>query len=65
MFVTFEGCHAVHETEKVPLVFVPDLDGEEWMPKAAIHDNSEVYKADTSGDLVVKSWFAQKQGWEP
>jgi hypothetical protein len=34
-----------------------------WIPQSVIHDDSEVYKAGTEGSLVVKYWFAEKEGW--
>jgi hypothetical protein len=38
---------------------------ERWIPKSAIHDDSEVFNAEENreGLLVVKSWFAKKEGW--
>lgn len=35
-----------------------------WVPQSAVHDNSEVYKMGHHGKLIVKSWWAKKQGWE-
>lgn len=34
-----------------------------WIPKSVIHDDSEVYKPGTSGKLVVKSWWAEENGY--
>ncbi len=34
-----------------------------WCPKSVIHDDSEVYKRDTDGKLIVKKWFAVKNQW--
>lgn len=45
---------------------------EHWIPKSGIHDDSEVYGTDdygkqqargSSGTLIVKRWFARKEGW--
>lgn len=37
--------------------------GSFWLPQSAIHDDSEVWDAkNNSGELVVKSWFAEKKG---
>ncbi len=35
-----------------------------WIPKSMIHDDSEVYDAkdNSSGKLVVKLWWAEKEG---
>jgi len=37
--------------------------GEEWIPQSQIHDDSEVYGDGDAGALVVRTWFAEKQGW--
>lgn len=34
-----------------------------WVPKSVLHDNSEVYAVGHSGSLVVKTWWAEKEGW--
>jgi len=36
--------------------------GELNIPVSAIHDDSEVWKEDQEGDLVVEDWFAEKEG---
>jgi hypothetical protein len=33
-----------------------------WIPKSQIADESEVYKLDTDGELVITEWFAEKEG---
>ncbi len=39
--------------------------GAVWIPRSAIHDDSEMWAgAKEPGDLIVKRWFAIKQGWE-
>lgn len=52
-------------TDKAILV---DCDaGRVWIPRSAVHDDSEIYGSgpmDEPGDLIVKRWFAVKQGWE-
>lgn len=53
-------------TDKAMLVFVEDLGEEVWVPKSAIHDDSEVYDSryeGEEGDLIVKSWLARDRGW--
>jgi hypothetical protein len=59
------GEHLVlRETPKAILVSNDDITGEhKWIPKSVIHDNSEIWKTGQQGDLVVKQWFAEKQGW--
>jgi hypothetical protein len=34
-----------------------------WLPKSILHDDSEVYKMGDSGKLIVKQWWAEKEGW--
>jgi len=48
-------------TDKALLVKLEDHgDREVWIPKSQIHDDSEVYAADTEGVLIVTSWMANK-----
>jgi hypothetical protein len=48
------------ETEAALLV---EIEGETfWIPKSQIHDDSEVYKADTEGTLVIPLWLAEEKG---
>lgn len=49
-----------HETEGALLCII---DSEKyWVPKSQIHDDSEVYKLDTEGALIVVTWWAKKAG---
>lgn len=54
---------ALKESDKALLVQIIDLEEQVWVPKSQIHDDSEVFKSDQSGKLVVTNWFAEKQGW--
>jgi hypothetical protein len=49
------------ETAKAILAIFED-ETEVWIPKSMIDDDSEVYKMGTSGTLIVKRWFAEKEG---
>lgn len=53
----------LRESAKALLI---DLEGESvWIPKSIIHDDSEVWNTENGeGELVVKAWFARKEGWE-
>jgi len=53
----------IKQSEKAILVIAPDLEGETWIPQSQIHDDSEVYKEGHEGKLVIKMWWARKQGW--
>lgn len=57
-----DDCKAVGASEKAIKVTTPDH-GVVWVPRSVIHDDSEVYEDGHDGRLVVKSWFAAKQGW--
>lgn len=36
-----------------------------WVPFSVIHDDSEVYEPGDHGKLILKGWWALKQGlWE-
>jgi len=59
--VTVDGVSCTHATERAILCVI---DGREtWIPQSVVADDSEVYKKGDSGRLVVKGWFAAKQGW--
>jgi len=52
---------AIRETDKALLL---DYENEEvWIPKSVIDDDSEVWREEDEGELVVKDWFAEKKGW--
>jgi len=57
---------AIRETGKAVLVqlddeFDPFGEPQEiWIPKSVIHDDSEVYQEDTEGEIIVFSWWAEK-----
>lgn len=51
-----------HETEKAVLVLL-EAYGSMWVPKSAIHDNSEAWDMqNATGDFIVKEWWAEKAG---
>lgn len=58
--ITIEGARCENETAKAILVWT--IGGSWWVPKSVVHDDSEVYKAGTDGDLIVARWFAEKEG---
>jgi len=57
---TSQNTKALRDTDKALLVEFED-GVERWIPKSVIDDDSEVYKMGTSGTLVVKQWFAEKE----
>lgn len=64
--VTFEDVTIERETspgEPNMGAILCNIDGDKWwVPKRLIHEDSEVYKADTSGQLILPLWFAEKEG---
>lgn len=51
------------ETDKALLVKLVDEGVPRWVPKSAIHDDSEVYSMKSGdGELVVEEWYAEKEG---
>lgn len=36
---------------------------DKWLPKAVIHDDSEVFELGHKGKLIVFEWWAEKEGW--
>ncbi len=59
---SFPNAHCVDERDQaVQVAFGSRL---EWIPKKALHDDSEVYHVDHSGKLVVKAFFAELHHWE-
>ena len=59
---TLEGVKAVAETDAALLIVTADGD-EVWVPKSQIDDDSEVYKKNNEGDLIVTRWIARERGW--
>jgi hypothetical protein len=62
---TIERAKAVRETDRALLVQADFFDdGQRWIPKSQIHDDSEVFEVDHEGKLVVNKRLADKEGWE-
>lgn len=63
--VSVGNARVIRATDKALFVHIDDGDEEVWVPKSCIHDDSEVYAADSEpGELVVVEWFARKEGWD-
>ena len=58
----FDDCVAIHATAKALLVRVPDLGEDLWIPQSVIDDESEIFDVDHKGELVIKEWWARKEG---
>ena len=57
----FSDVKIVHQTDRAIKVKLDD-EREIWVPKSVIHDNSEIWKVEEEGDLMVKRWWAEKEG---
>ncbi len=57
--VSFDKVTVIRETEAALLL---RIDGDDhWIPKSHIHDDSEVYKDGTEGELIVSEWIATQK----
>lgn len=52
----------IRQTDRAILVRIGPR--ELWVPQSQVHDDSEVYQLGDDGKLVVKAWFARKEGIE-
>jgi hypothetical protein len=59
-----DDAEIINETEKAVLVDAPIFDEPQWVPKSQVHEDSSVYEATDSGTIIVKDWWAEKQGWD-
>lgn len=60
--VSMGQAKVTRETPKAILVVLGNK--EVWVPQAAVHDDSEIWRQGQTGKLVVCSWFARARGWE-
>ena len=51
---------AIKETDKALLCAIGEL--EIWIPQSQIYDDSEVWKEDDEGTLVISEWIAKQKG---
>ncbi len=58
--VEFEGVFAEKETDLA--IFCHIDDKQLWIPKSVVDEDSEVYGRGHTGILVIKRWFAEKEG---
>ncbi len=61
--VVVEEAVVVKERPKALLIQSYAVEGEFWVPKSAVHDDSEVWRAgQEAGDLVVEAWAVKGKG---
>lgn len=58
-----ENAKCTHHTRDAIVIEAPCFDEKEWIPQSQITDDSEVWKTDDEGNLVITDWFAKKKGW--
>jgi hypothetical protein len=58
-YVSFDDVFVLHETPSAILCALPD-DGEYWVPKSLLSDESEVQSSGDEGTLVVPAWWARQ-----
>ena len=58
--VAFED---VTSTSDTPLALYCYIEGKSvWIPKSQIHDDSEVYRKNQTGTLIISRWIAEQKG---
>ena len=58
-YIDFEDVVCNRETDKAIRV---KIDGEEyWIPKSQISEDSEVFKDESEGTLIITEWIAEKK----
>lgn len=58
--VEFDDVLCKAETDKAIKVIIEGT--EEWIPKTHVSDDSEVYKKDDEGRLIITKWLAEQKG---
>ena len=54
----------IKQTDKAICVEAHEVQpGLTWIPKSQIHDDSEVWKPDQDGTLIISDWLAERKGW--
>lgn len=60
--VTVMDCRIIAATPKAIKVVMPGRALPVWIPQAAVHDDSQIWRDGDRGDLVLKGWFAERDG---
>ena len=61
-YVIVDDCRCIN-TERSSIL-VEQHGREVWIPQKRIHDDSECYKLDTDGTLVIPRWLAEDRELE-
>lgn len=60
---TIEKAYCTYDSGKALKIHAECFDEPVWVPHSQIHDNSEVFQKEDSGNLVVTMWFAEQRSW--
>lgn len=68
--VRLHNVRCLRATEKAIYVDIPATPGRRaqwrgWIPQSQVHDDSEVWREDDTGDLVLSRWIAEQKGLVP
>ncbi len=66
MKYVFHGARAIQASDKALRIVFGEQKEPRWVPQSQIDDDSDVYdaKENSTGDLVLKGWLAEKEGWD-
>jgi hypothetical protein len=61
------GVRCLRDSTSAIYVLIPAIPGRRaswrgWIPQSQIHDDSEVWQAGNSGQLVLTRWIAEQKG---
>jgi len=54
----------IHSSGAAVKVRAPIFGEDTWIPYSQIDDDSEVFREGDKGTLIIKDWWAEKEGWE-
>lgn len=60
--VVIEDARCIRRSASGAAVLVRVNGKDKWIPQSVIHDDSEVYEPGGEGKLIVRGWFARKEG---
>lgn len=61
--VTIVGAKCLRQSKRA--IFVRFLDvSPVWVPQSVVHADSEVYRENDVGTLVLMEWWARQQAWK-
>ncbi len=58
--VAVEDCRCIQATAKAIRIKHDSIAWSVWIPQSQIHDDSEVYKPNTDGTLIIPRWVAER-----